>query len=401
MIYKFPQSFLWGASISSYQTEGNNFNCDWYEWEKLNNLEPAASASNHYFLFKEDFSIAKKLNLNAIRFSFEWSRLCSEKTEFVDEPLRHYRLVIDTLIELNLEPFVTLHHFTNPIWFIKKDGWLVAKNIDFFLKYLTKIVSIFKDKVKYWLIFNEPLVYIYNGFIRGIWPPGKKSFSDAKKVLCNIIDAYKNGYEEIKRIYAGNFCKVSFSKHLRFFRSCPNFSFGLNKLTAKIRDNIFNFSLLDKLCKNRILDFLSINYYCKEYTQFFGIYGRECPHDHKRGKNCLGWYVYPKGLYILLFKLAKFNLPIIITENGTAENNDKFYKDYLISHLLSVAKAIEGGVKINGYFWWSLIDNYEWEKGFRPRFGLVEVNYETFERKIKPFAFLYAKICKENQLIIR
>ncbi|MCM8819819.1 MAG: family 1 glycosylhydrolase, partial [Candidatus Omnitrophica bacterium] len=230
MIFRFPNSFLWGASISSYQTEGNNLNCDWYEWEKLKNLEPAGSASNHYFLFKKDFILAKELNLNAIKFSFEWSRLYSNEKELVNEALKHYQLVIDTLIELNLEPFVALHHFTNPIWFSKKDGWLLAKNVDFFLEYLIKIVSIFKDKVKYWLIFNEPLVYVYNSFIKGIWPPGKKSFSDAKKALCNIKNAYKDGYKEIKRIYAGNFCNVSLSKHLRFFCGCPNFSFGLNNL---------------------------------------------------------------------------------------------------------------------------------------------------------------------------
>lgn len=400
MLFRFPQSFFWGASLSSYQTEGNNTNTDWYEWEKLKKLEPAGSASNHYFLFKEDFILASQLNLNSIRISFEWARLFSEDQLF-KEQLKHYQLVIDTLLELNLEPFVTLHHFTNPSWFIKKGGWSVPKNIDFFLKYLSEIVSIFKDKVKYWLIFNEPLVYVYNGFVIGIWPPGKTSISDAKKVLRNLKDAYIEGYKEIKRIYSNNISYVSISKHLRFFCGCPYFNFGLNSLSAKIRDRVFNFSLLEEMYKKRVLDFISVNYYCKEYTKFSGLYGKECSHtNHSERKNYLNWYIYPEGLYIFLTKLKKFKLPIIITENGTAENSDAFYRDYLISHLKSVAKAIEEKIDIKGYFWWSLIDNYEWEKGFSPRFGLIEVDYKTFERKIKPFALLYSKICRENAFVV-
>jgi beta-glucosidase len=149
------------------------------------------------------------------------------------------------------------------------------------------------------------------------------------------------------------------------------------------------------------LDFIALNYYCKEYTKFKGLLGDECSHDfHKERKNYLGWHVYPQGLYRILISLNKFSLPILVTENGTAEDKQHFYEDYMMTHLKSLGQAIQKGVNVIGYLWWSLIDNFEWDKGFGPRFGLAEVDYTSFERKIRPFAYKYAKICKENKLEI-
>ncbi|MDP2923676.1 MAG: family 1 glycosylhydrolase [Candidatus Omnitrophota bacterium] len=400
----FPSSFLWGAALSSYQTEGENFNTDWYLWEKKRELEPAARASNHYHLFENDFELAKELNFNCLRLSVEWARICPRYHIYSEKEFGHYKEVIGTLLSLNLKPIVNLHHFTNPIWFSERGGWLSSKNIDFFLHYLKKVVESFKTEVEYWLIFNEPLVYIYNSFVLGIWPPGRRSLIEAKKVLDNIISAYRVGYQEIKNIYSGNSttAKVSFSKHMRIFSPCPTFNTGLNNFSAFLRDGIFNFRILDHLCKKGYLDFIAMNYYCKEYVKFKGLFGVGCDHGyHQERKNYLNWYVYPKGLYEFLIRLKRYNLPIIIMENGTAEKQNILYEDYLISHLKSVAKAISAGVNVQGYLWWSLIDNFEWHEGFGPRFGLIEVNYRDFSRKIRPFALTYAKICKENRLEIK
>ncbi|MEM7817086.1 MAG: family 1 glycosylhydrolase, partial [Candidatus Aenigmatarchaeota archaeon] len=175
----------------------------------------------------------------------------------------------------------------------------------------------------------------------------------------------------------------------------------LNLFSTYFRDKIFNFKILEDLFKKNYLDFLAINYYTKQNIRFGGLLGKECnSYLHNERKNFLGWYVYPDGLFNLLIKLKKFNLPIIITENGTAETQDILYKDYLLLHLKSVHKAILKKVNVKGYLWWSLIDNFEWDKGFGPRFGLIEVNYKTFERKIKPFALVYAKIAKENKIVL-
>lgn len=397
----FPPSFLWGAAISSYQTEGANYNSDWCAFEKEKKIQEAALAANHYKLFLQDFKLAKELNLGAVRLSFEWARISPNPDVYLEEEIGHYKEVIQTLKALGLKPFVTLHHFTNPVWFSESCGFESSKNIDFFLKYLKKIVEEFKDDINNWLIFNEPLVYVYNGYICGRWPPGVKSIGTARKVLRNITSAYIDGYKEIKSIYreSDTDSYVSLVNHIRKFSPCPNFNFGQNSVSSYIKDKLSNFDIINYLTKKSCLDYLALNYYCKEYVKFKGLVGAECVHQfHKERKNYLGWYIYPKGLYELLKRLKKYNLPVYVMENGTAEAEDYLYKEYLVSHLKCVAEAISEGVDIKGYFWWSLIDNFEWDYGFGPKFGLIDINYNTFERRIKPFAYTYAKICKENKI---
>jgi beta-glucosidase len=401
---QFPPHFLWGTAISSYQTEGNNFNSDWYLWEKENKLEEAGGACSHYSLFRNDFQLARRLNLNSLRLSIEWARVYPDKFTVLEGEIQHYKEVLDALREFNLKPSVTLHHFTNPVWFSNDDGWLSSRNIDFFLAYLRNVVEALKEKVELWIIFNEPLVYIYNSFVCGIWPPGRKSLRDSVKVLRNMVDAYVTGYQEIKQIYKSSSLepKVSIAKHMRVFSPCSEFNFGLNSFSSFLRDKGFNFFLLQHLKKRGCLDYVGLNYYCKEYVKFKGLIGDECGHSfHKERRNHINWYVYPQGLYEILIKLKQLDLPVIITENGTAESEDRLYLDYLISHLESVGRAIQDGVDVRGYFWWSLLDNFEWDKGFKYRFGLTEVDYNTFDRKLRPFAKVYAEICGSNSLDTR
>jgi beta-glucosidase len=365
-------------------------------------LEAAGSACNHYRLFEDDFRLAGALNLNSLRISLEWSRIYPHPGALSQEELAHYRQVADTLLKYNLKPLITLHHFTNPLWFVKRGGWAEPGNIDYFLSFLRKTVEALKERVDFWIIFNEPLVYIYNSFIRGIWPPGESSLRRAGRVLNNITDAYITGYQEIRRIYRGrNSPQVSIAKSLRVFTPSRGFNFFLNALASALRSRYFNFRLLDRLAAKRVLDFIGVNYYCREFSRTGGLTGRESVSGFPGGrKNYLGWHIYPQGFYLLLKRLAGYNLPVIITENGTAESRESLYEDFLIEHLKSLAKALNEGVDIRGYFWWSLLDNFEWDKGFGPRFGLAGVDYADFRRIPRPFARTYGKICKENKLVI-
>ena len=238
MTVNFPANFLWGASLSSYQHEGQNTNSDWHLWEKERGFEPCQRSCDHYHLFEKDFQLAKELNLNCLRFSLEWARVCPYQSVFRQEEINHYSTVVDNLLKYQLKPVVTLHHFTNPFWFSKQGGWLKSSNIDYFLEYLRKVVEANKAKVDTWLIFNEPLIYIYQGFISGAWPPGEKSFAKAKRVLANILSAYSTGYEEIKRIYGKTPVSVSLTKHMRIFSACPKGLGFLNSLA------LFKVSLL-------------------------------------------------------------------------------------------------------------------------------------------------------------
>ncbi|MFH1772145.1 MAG: family 1 glycosylhydrolase [Candidatus Omnitrophota bacterium] len=403
MEVNFPSDFLWGASLSSYQCEGSNYNTDWYIWEKERGIENAGYACRHYSLFKEDFRLASQTGLNSLRISLEWARIYPEESRVSEDELNHYEKVIDTLISLGMEPVVTLHHFTNPLWFAERKGWMHPQNIDLFLKYVNKVVNRFRSKVKYWVVFNEPLVYIYYGFIEGIWPPGKKSLPLAYKSLRNILDACVLAYQEIKRIYGqdSGLCRVSIAKHVKEFEPCPYNNFGQNWFSACMVSKIFNFSSIDYLLRKRCLDFLGVNYYSKGYVRHKGLIGCECRHNsHKERKNAMGWHVCPEGFYRSLKRLKRFCLPVIITENGTAESQEHLYLNYLTSHLKSMARAYSEGINIKGYYWWSLMDNFEWDKGFCPKFGLYEVNFSTMERKMRAFAGEYSRICKTRRIDI-
>lgn len=402
MLVKFPSNFLWGSGISSYQVEGGNDLCDWFFWEREKNLTAAGKACAHYSLFPRDFELARFLSHNSLRLSIEWSRICPSGDKISVEELSHYKEVVSCLKRNSLTPVITLHHFTNPVWFLNKGGWLVNRNIDYFLKYVSRISYSLKDSVNYWIIFNEPLVYVYNGFIRGIWPPGYKSFTQARKVLNNILKAYVLAYQEIKRVCGDDNSKISIAKHLRVFSPCPHYNLGQNSLFAGIRSRLFNYAVLDYLAGKGKLDFIGVNYYCKEYVKGGGsILGDECSLNHHiERKNSLGWNVYPHGLSMLMYSLKKYDRPLLITENGTAEDKENRYEEFLLRHITEVGKAITAGVKVSGYLWWSLLDNFEWDRGYNHRFGLLKVNFNTFEREIRKFAFTYKKICSANSIKI-
>lgn len=394
-----PDNFFWGAALSAYQTEGGNFNSDWSRWEKKKKLNPCGDACRHYEFYENDFKLARNLNLNSLRFSLEWSRLCPGPKDFSQNELEHYCKVMTALAAARLTPIITLHHFTNPVWFVQKGGWLKASNIDYFLHYVRTAVKAFKEHCFFWFVFNEPMVYVYNGFMTGRWPPGARSLGDVYRVMENITRAYTIAREEIKAIYAINNLpvpQVSITKHMRSFMPCDKTS-RVEAFFARFRDRNFNMAFLGPLAKAGKLDFIGVNYYCRDYIKKGSLYGRDCLADHHiERKNALGWNVAPEALYDLLVRLSFFELPIIVSENGTAEKYNDHYEHFLLAHLKSVGLAIQKGIDVRGYFWWSLLDNFEWDLGFTPRFGLCEVNYKTYERKIRPFALTYAKICKEG-----
>lgn len=400
---RFPENFLWGAATSAHQTEGENFYSDWWEWENKGEVgEPSGDAVRHYELFREDFDLVKSLNHNCHRFSIEWSRIEPRENRFNEQEIFHYKEVLEELKIRNLEPIVTLHHFTNPLWFIEKGGFLEKKNIGYFLRYLERMVLELGQDIVYWITINEPVVYVYNSYLRGIWPPGKRSFLKAKRVLKNLIKAHIEGYEIIHKVYEEKSWqrpKVSIAKNFRIFSPCLYENCLLNRFSSRLRDRFFNWLFLEKI--RGYLDFIGVNYYTKESVRFKLPFGDECrnlSHEHIKRRNSLGWQVYPEGLLEILKFLKKYNLPILITENGTTENCDSDYWYFLKEHLKKIGEAISEGIKVIGYIYWSLLDNFEWDCGFKAKFGLIEVDRITYKRKIKDFSLKFSEICKYNTL---
>jgi len=402
----FPDNFLWGAATSGHQVEGNNLNSDWWEWEQSGHgKEPSGEACQHYQLYKEDFDLAKSLSHNAHRFSIEWSRIQPGKNEWDPDALKHYIGVVDYLRSLDIEPIVTLHHFTNPSWWLRSGGWVNRKNEDLFLRYVEKVVTALSDKVKFWVTINEPMVYVYHSYIKGYWPPQEKSFVRGKLALDNMAASHIKAHRLIHSIYGRKKSGppyVGIAHNMIDFIPClENFR---NNFVVNLRHWLFNLRFLNVLHKRNALDYIGLNYYTRHLIDgngwsLNGLINALCQNDHDNlQKNSLGWEIYPEGLYNILMGLKRYKLPVYIMENGICTSDDSVRWDFIRDHLKAVSGAINKGVEVKGYIYWSFLDNFEWDKGFQPRFGLVDVDYNTFKRTVRESAKKFAKVCQTNRL---
>lgn len=406
----FPKNFYWGAATSTHQVEGGNHN-DWTEWEKKNAEHLAKEAEkkfshlknwpdikeqaqnpqnyisgkacNHYNRYEEDFDIAKSLGHNAHRFSIEWSRIEPEEGKFNEKEIEHYRNVIKALRARGIEPFVTLWHWPVPLWLRDGGGWQSRKMPDYFAKYVEKIVLTFKDDVKFWITLNEPEIFSSLSYLKGVWPPQGKNPISYFLVIRNLIKAHRKAYQVIKKIQSN--AQVGIAKNNIYFEAYQNKL--INYILKKIIDWWWNFYFLNQI-KNK-QDFIGLNHYYHNRIN----YGFN-KNENKKVSD-MGWELYPEAIYHCLIDIKKYNKPIYITENGLADAQDKYREWFIKESLENIHKAIQEDVNVRGYFYWSLLDNFEWDKGFWPRFGLVEINYKTMERKIRQSALEYAKIIKE------
>ncbi len=397
---KFPDDFFWGAANSAYQSEGGNFNSDWWHWEKSQKrfeqlkkagLNPddfvSGAASDHYNRFEEDFDLAKKLNHNAHRFSIEWARIEPKEGQFDMKELNHYKNVLAGLKSRNLEPFVTLSHFTLPQWLAKQGSWLNKKSVQYFSRYSEFIVKNLSEYVNFWLTINEPEIYAIKSYLTGDWPPQKKSLFQAIKAICNLCRAHCGAYKIIKKINPN--AQVGFTKNNTYF-SAQNWL--IDNTLVKLVKWFWNDLIL--VMNKNYLDFIGLNYYFHaRFENGFKISGGQT-------KNDLGWEIYPEGIYHILRDLKKYKKPIYITENGLADSQDQKRAQFIKNHLKYIWQAIQEGIDVRGYFYWSLIDNFEWSNGFDPRFGLIYIDYKTQKRLPRKSAFDYAKIIKDQGFIL-
>lgn len=403
---KFPHDFLWGAATSAHQVEGGNIHNDWWQAEQKRALKEASGqACRHYELYAQDFLLAKELNHNCHRFSIEWSRIEPQAGIFDSLQIEHYRKVIADLKIQGIEPVATLHHFTNPVWFSQKGGWVNFKLQKYFLRFVDKIVREFSGQVKFWITINEPLVYSSHSFLLGAWPPQGRSLFKTAKVTFNLAGAHIKAYHIIHKIYQEKGLKkplVSIAANLQAFEICrPTLK---NKLALYLRHKLYNLYFIDRLIRKKTLDYIGINYYGRNLAdvESWGIKHLlldtcGCNH-HPLRKNSLGWDIYPQGLYKLLIVMKKYDLPVLITENGICTEDDNLRWDYIREHLQQVHKAMDEGVKVIGYIYWSLLDNFEWDKGFGPRFGLVHIDYPSQKRTIKTSARKLAEVFKNGEI---
>lgn len=394
----FPKNFLWGAATAAHQIEGNNLYSDWWEWEQRGGgTEPSGKACDHYRLFEKDFALAQKLNQNCHRLSLEWARIEPAEGKWDEEALEHYRTVLESLRQKKMKTFVTLFHFTLPTWFARKGGFEKRSNLKYFYRYTKLVASRLGDLIDFWLTINEPSIYIGSSYLGGLWPPQKKNWFSALKVNFNLVAAHRNAYTLIHRIRPR--AKAGMAMNISAYHAHGLF---LGTFLAKLikfvtTDSFYFFS-------RGYHDFLGVNYYFYhqlswgDFFLFRKLKLKNIQQTIMRERSDLGWPIYPPGIYEVLTDLKKYRLPIYITENGIADAKDKLRAKFITNHLCWLHQAIKEGADVKGYLHWSLIDNFEWAFGFKPRFGLIEVDYRTQKRKIRPSALVYAKICRENDL---
>ena len=418
--FRFPDGFLWGAATSSHQVEGNNTNNDWWAWEADGRVpQRSGLACDHYRRYPEDFDLARELDHNAHRFSLEWSRIEPREGHFDDEAIAHYGRVIDALKERGIEPIVTIYHFALPRWLAARGGWENAKTEDHFERYVARVVDAYGERVRWWLTINEPVVLVYKSYLIGQWPPGKSDYPTAFKVVRHLLRAHVKAYRVIhaKRPDA----MVSVAKHALALTACNPRSWR-DRMSVRVRSYLFNELFLDalhtgwlrvpglfweRLHQGRTLDFIGLNYYTRDFVRntgfsLPGFIGDACTidhHGHVGKRNSLGWEVFPEGLARFLRRYARFKLPILITENGVPADRDEDRWVFIFLHLWQVARAIDEGIPVLGYLYWSLLDNFEWADGYDARFGLVGVDFENgLERSIRPSARLYSAVIRGNEL---
>ena len=424
--FNLPESLLLGSATAATQIEGGDKNCNWYQWSldgKVGNGESSLTGADHYNRFREDIELMAELQHQCYRMSIEWSRIEPERGSWSVEGIAHYREELSLIREKGILPMVTLHHFSCPQWFQDDGGWVAGSAVEDFLRFCEKAVEEFGDLVNEWCTINEPNVFANDTYMDGKYPPGHHGDMKAYFIVSrNMIIAHLRAYKLIHRIRAERGFEretaVGFAHHLAFFESSesgPLAALGKGLISRMFHELYFKGMVEGKLIaplgggfpegRGRFCDFIGVNYYSRHIitptlnpAALFGTidFKPGLPDDRK---NDLGWEIFPRGLYEVIRNCwERYGLPVHITENGIPDAADEKRAVFIRDHLREVKRLLDEGVAVTRYYYWSLLDNLEWNDGYGPRFGLIEVDYETMERKVRPSARYYADICKSHRV---
>jgi beta-glucosidase len=417
--YHFPRGFLWGTATAAYQVEGNNTNNQWWKWEQAGRTDGKSGVACDWWggRWREDFDRAAESGQNLHRFSVEWSRIQPAPEQWDEDALEKYRLMLRGLRERGLTAMVTLHHFTDPLWLTDKRGWETKEVVPIFEKFVRKTVEALKEYCTLWCTINEPNVYALSGYVDGAFPPGGNNIRLAVRVEANMARAHAAAYRAIHEIQPE--ARVGYALHYRPMVARHRWS-PLDALMRNIRYEGINMAFPSAVSTGMLRspvgrirlpevkgtqDYLGINYYSADNVWFDFRNARELftksgyPQDadlseHKYLANI------PEGFYDSLKWAVRTypDTPIIVTENGVESSDDRIRPRYLAQHIHQMWRAANFNWPIKGYIHWSLLDNFEWDRGWTQRFGLWALDIETQKRTKRPSADLYAAVCKENGL---
>lgn len=415
--FHFPRGFLWGTATAAHQVEGNNMNNGWYAWEnepgRIVNGDKAGLACDWWGgRWREDFDRAADGKQNAHRMSVEWSRIQPTPDRWDEAALDRYREMVRGLVERGLTPMVTLHHFSDPLWLLELGGWENDAVAGHFEKFVVKVVEALKEYVSLWITINEPNVFASLAYVSGVFPPGKQDLGAMQRVMVNQVRAHSAAYHAIHRIQQQ--ARVGMAVMYRSFKPAARWS-PLDRtvtwMLIRLFNDFFPRALTDGvgrlLLGNRRIpeakgtqDFLGFNYYTRELIAFNldakqGYVRRSFSKDAELSHTKFTANE-PGGMFEGLKWGLQFNVPIIITENGIDDPDDRLRPRYLLQHLHQVWRAVNFNYPVKGYFHWTLVDNFEWDRGWTQPYGLWELDPRSQARRKRPSADLYAAICQEN-----
>lgn len=439
---EFGKDFHWGVSTSALQTEGA-CNADgkgpsiWDEFaarkKKIMTGDSPAEACDFYTKYREDIALVKDLGIPNFRFSIAWSRLIPDGTGRINQKgIEYYHKVLDTCLEFGIEPWVTLYHWDLPLALEKKGGWTNRDIIHWFEEYVRICVNEYKSKVRYWMVLNEPMVFTGAGYFLGVHAPGKRRLKNYLPAMHHAVLCQSIGLKTIKEIQpdaqVGTTLSCSyvtpFSNSKRDVETASRIDALLNRTFLEPAlglgyptDSIPFFKKVEKYIKPgdydlmlADFDFIGIQNYTRKVVKhsYFIPYlnakliaadKRKVYHTH------MNWEVYPEAIYEMIKKYSRYKgvKKIVVTENGASfwdelkngEVQDIDRKRFLQSYIAQVLKAKKENLKIEGYFIWSLTDNFEWSEGYHQRFGLVYIDFATQQRIIKQSGYWYKDFLRQ------
>lgn len=438
----FAEDFLWGAASAAYQVEGayNEDGKGMGIWDALSqghvkHGENGNVACDHYHRYKEDVAIMKRLGLKAYRFSVSWPRIQPGEGEVNEKGVRFYQNLVQELLDAGITPMCTLFHWNLPMWLHEKGGWRNPRISRYFAEYTKIVVEALSPKVSWWMTVNEPMSFLLAGYIGGIHAPFEKLedfgefMSVAGELTKNVLLAHGRAVEVIRKCAVlppqvgtalNADCYFPWAETEEGIREAREKTFDEERSVSGIRwwadpmilgtapGGLAEFLSPEEMaiiCQP--LDFLGYNCYNGANYNEPWIPGARNPHVYPgQPRTAMDWPVTPDILYwAARFFHERYGLPLVITENGMA-NLDFVMSDgrvhdpqrieFLKGYLKGVKRAVEEGIPVAGYLYWSILDNFEWAEGYDKRFGLVYVDYRTQERTLKDSALWYAGVIAEN-----
>jgi beta-glucosidase len=416
---------MWGTATSSHQVEGNNENNDWWAFERVPGAiwhdDRSDLACDWWRNAESDFDRMVELNHNTHRLSLEWSRVEPERDRWNEQAVARYREMLSGLRQRGIEPMVTLHHFSTPLWLARRGGWSNPAVIEYFRRWAARACEYFGDLVNLWCTINEPGVYAVLGHLYGTHAPGARGLRNYFLVLRHTLKAHAAAYRAIHALDGQ--AQVGLVKNVQLFDPADPAS-PLDRFWAWFFDYAFNQIPLRAVQDGKLRpplglglsphgplidssDFVGINYYTRNLVAFepgqgelLGVRRFPTPGAEVSDYGREGTYgeVYPQGMYRVLMRAARLGVPIYVTEMGLPDADDDQRPRFLITHLAQVARAIAAGADVRGLYHWSLTDNFEWAEGWALRFGLIALDEKTQARTLRPSGRLFAAMAVENAL---